>query len=124
MRGDGRTAGAGLELRDLLLDWDPIGIAEVCPRDEYDCVIGPLLCMLERNATEREIAGFLESKVQDHFGLKPVSPREAALAADLKVWFQKCCDRSSASGPARPRAPVSPLLGDVLKPGLSRRARW
>jgi hypothetical protein len=31
--------------------------------------------MLERNATEREIAGFLESKVQDRFGLKPVSPR-------------------------------------------------
>ncbi len=67
-----------------------MGLAHVVPEDEYDCVIDPLLGMLERNATEREIASFLEDQVRDHFGFEPIPRREADFATDVKAWFDKC----------------------------------
>jgi hypothetical protein len=37
-------------LRRLLWEWDPIGVSDVAPDDEYDCLIPPLLDRLRRGA--------------------------------------------------------------------------
>lgn len=57
-------------LRDLLNEWDPIGVADVA-HDEYDCLIEPLLSMLAGGARRAEIAEYLRSELRDHFGLDP-----------------------------------------------------
>lgn len=78
------------ELRDLALEWDPLGVGDIpeC-RDEYDCVIGPMLRMLEQQATEEQLSTFLQAELRDHFGLTPGPPApEDAFAAKARAWFQ------------------------------------
>jgi hypothetical protein len=36
-------AHAQSDLRVILNEWDPIGVNEFAPDDEYDCLISPLL---------------------------------------------------------------------------------
>ena len=76
------------ELRDLALSWNPIGLAGL-PADEYDCVVDLLLQMLERRATEGEIASRLQAELRDHFGLEPDPVRESAFAARVSMWFRE-----------------------------------
>jgi hypothetical protein len=66
------------ELRDLLNEWDPIGVFDPDdeddgsgPVDEYDCIRDPLISHLLRGDTRYEIAGFLRDELTDHFGLEP-----------------------------------------------------
>ena len=44
------------ELRRLLCEWDPIGVMDdpEWPRDEYDCMIGPVLRLLEERVGNRD----------------------------------------------------------------------
>lgn len=74
------------DLRRLLNEWDPIGVADLAA-DEYDCLINPLLELLRDDAGRREIDEFLLHQVTDHFGLTPV-PAETDLIADglIKWW--------------------------------------
>ena len=76
------------ELQDLALGWNPIGLADL-PADEYDCVVGLLLRMLERRATAGEIASRLQAELRDHFGLEPDPVRESAFAARAITWFRE-----------------------------------
>ena len=77
------------ELQDLVLSWDPIGVAAIpdWPRDEYNCLIDPVMRMLERNATSHEIAAALIATVQDHMGLDADPAEVAQFAAKAKVWY-------------------------------------
>ena len=59
-------------IREVLLDWNPIG-APGLPRDEYDCCIGELLGLVDRGASELDLARFLERHLVDHFGLSAQS---------------------------------------------------
>jgi hypothetical protein len=41
------------ELRDLVIAWKPNGLIAIgSPRDEYDCLLGPLMRDLEQGAAE------------------------------------------------------------------------
>ncbi len=77
------------EIRDLLNEWDPIGImaSRDWPRDEYECLAGPLLRLLEGNATQDEIADYLRNEIEGHFGLDPSRYEFRAVAARLQSWF-------------------------------------
>ena len=78
------------ELRDLAFRWDPIGFAESLPRDEYDCVLGPTLRMLESGATVEEIDAYLKRELCEHFGLSPTNPQgPERLAVEAKEWFER-----------------------------------
>ncbi len=83
------------ELRDLLFEWDPLGVADVRAHahDEYDCVIDPLTNLLRRDATQEEIVAFLNEMLSDHFGVNPTSgpllDRTKALAANVAEWRRK-----------------------------------
>ena len=79
------------QFQDLAFAWDPIGVADSREwvANEYDCVVDPVLRMLERDATEAEITDFLMAELRDHFGLSPDTAREARFAATVKRWYQQ-----------------------------------
>lgn len=65
--------GVAADLRDLLNDWDPIGVMSLgAPADEYDCMIPHLLVLIERRADADQFAAYLTREMTEHFGLGPV----------------------------------------------------
>jgi hypothetical protein len=89
-----RTRESGRQARELLLGWDPIGIAEnAAAADEYDCMISPLLHQLHDGTSERELRRWLKAEVEDHFGMRADRRRERRLAAELISWWT---ERSSS----------------------------
>ncbi|GGP41009.1 MULTISPECIES: hypothetical protein [Streptomyces] len=77
--------GTGLtekNLRQLLNEWDPVGVADEVP-DEYDCLLAPLLGRLRRGADQAEIAAFLRTELVEHFGLTPSPSEPGTVAARL-----------------------------------------
>lgn len=64
------------EMRDLINQWDPIGLLEMgAPDDEYECLVGPVLTRLSKRSSPQDLAVWLKSHITDHFGLAP-SPAE------------------------------------------------
>jgi hypothetical protein len=74
-------------LRQLIWQWDPIGVAEFAPDDEYDCMIGPLLSRLTAGADQSEVSEFLRHELQDHFGLDPAHQDVNSAADRLVAWW-------------------------------------
>jgi hypothetical protein len=60
-----------VEIRRILMSkWDPIGVSDVPEAaDEYDMYIGAIYGMLDRNATDAEIAEYLLSVETGRMGL-------------------------------------------------------
>ena len=59
-------------LRELLNTWDPIGVVGGGgPQDEYDCLIAPMLDQMKGGTEPAELAAFLRSELEDHFGMDP-----------------------------------------------------
>ena len=83
-------------LRHLFCEWDPIGVMDdpEWPRDEYDCMVGPSLRMLEAGASAGEIADYLHRETTEHFGLKGDLSNCAEFAARLKAWFPRAASTS------------------------------
>jgi hypothetical protein len=78
------------ELRERLLRWDPIGVAEAPEaQDEYDCLISPLMHMLHDGTSDRRIGKWLLNEMNEHFGLRPDRNRERELARELVHWWQE-----------------------------------
>lgn len=72
-RSDESSDPTGTAIRDLLNEWDFIGVvgsaADGGPLDEYDCLIEPVL---ERLAHDRaDLGSFLRHELDQHFGLDP-----------------------------------------------------
>jgi len=92
------------DLRQLLNEWDPIGVADDV-QDEYDCMLAPLLQRLLGGADQAEIGKFLRQDLEEHFGLDPLGLRPDAMAARVIDWWATvgragapaACSRSSAS---------------------------
>ena len=79
------------ELRGLLNEWDPIGVTTTPegPRDEYDCLAGPVMRMLESGASHGQIADFLRREVTAHFGLPSEPGDVGSVARRMRKWFQE-----------------------------------
>ncbi|MGA5169267.1 MULTISPECIES: hypothetical protein [Streptomyces] len=86
------------DLRSLLNEWDPIGVADDVP-DEYDCMLAPLLQQLRSGAGRSEIGEFLRHELEDHFGLDPLGLRPDAVAARVVDWW-------ASAGPAEELSPT------------------
>ena len=76
------------QLNALLNEWDPIGVGPDGPRDEYQCLVGPLLTMLQSGATQDEMAAYLETELVEHFGLAPNRDSIEATASRVLAWFE------------------------------------
>ncbi len=79
------------QLRTLICEWDPIGVVDDpdWPRDEYDCLVGPLLTLLQSDAAADAIASYLRKEVIEHFGLSPAAYDFTAVARRLRTWFDQ-----------------------------------
>jgi hypothetical protein len=78
------------ELRYLLNRWDPIGVYDELldlPRDEYDCLIGPILTRLAAYDGRASYSEYLWNEIEIHFGLDPVRCGTDAFADRLQAWF-------------------------------------
>jgi hypothetical protein len=78
------------ELRELWCDWDPIGCLSSpnWPRDEYDSYLPQCLSLLQRGASVREIAEYLEWAAYQHMGLSLTGTSPATFAGQLVAWWQ------------------------------------
>jgi hypothetical protein len=79
-------------LRELVAEWDPLGlIALGSPRDEYDCIVGPLMRQLEQKATVEDISAYLQHEFANHFGVSrgPDATARAQFAQRARAWFSE-----------------------------------
>ena len=77
------------QLNALIYEWDPIGVGPDGPRDEYECLVGPLLTMLQSGATQNEITFYLETELVEHFGLHPNRDNIIQAASRVRAWFDR-----------------------------------
>jgi hypothetical protein len=77
------------ELRDVVNRWDPIGVMDdqTWPRDEYDCLVGPLLRRLEEGAPISALASFLQAEFTDRFGLSISGEHVNRWAREARHWY-------------------------------------
>jgi len=82
------VAGRANELRDLLNEWDFIGVFDpAINTDEYDCLIQPLTTRLAAGTDTNDIARFLDGEITDHFGLSPDLVDTTPMAERLTAWW-------------------------------------
>src|SRR5215471_16598479 len=74
------------QLNDLLHEWDPIGRT---PRDEYNCLVGPLLTKLQAGASEEDLTSYLRGEIVGHFGLSGEECDFPAVAKLIHGWFDR-----------------------------------
>jgi hypothetical protein len=79
------------QLLALMCDWDPIGVMSDPDwhREEYDCLVGPVLTLLAQNANEDDIARYLRQEMIQHFGLSQDNIVVAEVAGRLHRWFDR-----------------------------------
>ncbi|MEU6234941.1 hypothetical protein [Kitasatospora sp. NPDC047058] len=91
------TTSTENDLRRLLNEWDPIGVADDAP-DEYDCMLAPLLARLHSGTGPAEIEAFLRHELVDHFGIDPLGLRPDAMAARVIAWWTSAGPGSGSGG--------------------------
>lgn len=76
-------------LQRLLNEWDPIGVRPDLggPDEEYSCLYSPLLERLASGADVAQIASFLRTELEGHFGLDANHSRPEAFARRIVDWF-------------------------------------
>ena len=79
------------QLRALICEWDPIGVMNDpdWPRDEYDCLVGPLLTLLQSGTSDDAIGEYLRNELVDHFGLSPAPYDFAVVIQRVRAWFNR-----------------------------------
>jgi hypothetical protein len=76
------------QLREVLLAWDPIGVAGSPEAGtEYDSLMSPLMHQLHQGADAKAIAAWLMNEMRDRWRLSPDPAREVRLAGDLVNWW-------------------------------------
>ncbi|MFF6785719.1 hypothetical protein [Streptomyces sp. NPDC012510] len=90
------TSATENDLRHLLNEWDPIGVADDV-QDEYDCMLAPLLQRLRGRADQTEIGDFLRHELEEHFCLDPLASQPEAMAARVIAWWT-AAGRADAPG--------------------------
>src|SRR4051794_40486106 len=101
-------------LRYLLNQWDPIGVAELVS-DEYDCLLAPLWKLLMQGASRAELSGFLWYDLKDHSGLDPEVCEIARFADQLAALSATWVDPLYRT--IMPRCALPPM------PGMPAQAR-
>jgi hypothetical protein len=75
----------------LLRAWDPIGVNDICPADEYDAYADKVYVMLmDDGTTAEEIVAYLSKVATEHMGLTNYSElaRSTELVANALVKLQ------------------------------------
>jgi hypothetical protein len=78
----------GRELRALLNEWDPIGVGPSGPSDEYDCLLWPIMRMLEDGIGQEQLVSSLKNQFTEHFGGRWDPQGAASFAERARAWFR------------------------------------
>jgi hypothetical protein len=73
------------QLRSILNEWDPVGVADVVS-DEYECLIDPLIRLMNEDLNREAVANFLISQLVTHFELNPADYDVPEVAAKIVSW--------------------------------------
>ena len=78
------------QVNSILNEWDFIGVfpGEGGPTDEYNCMVGPLVTLLEKKAGRDEIRTYLDQELTEHFGIEQYSNADFEKALDKLVALQ------------------------------------
>jgi hypothetical protein len=71
----------------MLDEWDPIGSG--APAGEYECMKGPLVSALHRGDSAAVISTWIDTELQDHFGLDSRPSAAENFADRLVAWFEQ-----------------------------------
>lgn len=74
-------------LRRLLNEWDFLGVRFAGIHDEYDCLLGPLIRVLDESADSGRIVATLRQEIEGHFGLDPDALDVDDFADRLATWW-------------------------------------
>jgi len=79
------------ELRELVWQWDPIGIGppSTFTADEYECILELVVPFLQRGAPADEITEALDRFLPEHFGLAPQSEAANVFATAAQDWWRQ-----------------------------------
>ncbi|MFA6245032.1 MAG: hypothetical protein WC655_29075 [Candidatus Hydrogenedentales bacterium] len=79
-----------IELRSLLCDWDPLGVMgePSSPRDEYDCLLSPLLRRVLDGESDEALIDYLSVELEDHFGVDAASHEIPAFVQRVRTWHK------------------------------------
>ena len=78
------------ELRELVNEWDPIGLISMgCPEDEYECLLDLLMRQLEASHKPKLIAQDLFTHISNHFGLSPDKRKTLKFVEKASAWFSE-----------------------------------
>ena len=87
-RNRDRTRDSQRQVRAMLMDWDPIGVAGAAEAsDEYVCMISPLLHKLFAGDSSEALAAWIDEERREHFGLRADPHSDVALATRLARWW-------------------------------------
>ena len=84
MRGprDKRAAKIQDSIRQVLFrDWDPIGVNDSWPEDEYDRYVAPVYRILVGSRSENELIDFLRQTEGETIGISCELPEQLGLVA-------------------------------------------
>ena len=89
-RNRDRTRESQRQVRELLLAWDPIGVAGTdSAEDEYDFMISPLMHLLHDGTDADALAEWIASQ-RDYMGLgRDGLGEDGRLATALTTWWQR-----------------------------------
>jgi hypothetical protein len=77
-------------LRELVWDWDPIGIGERArefTEDEYECILERVVPLLQSGASVVEIAWSLDEFLPNHFGMRAQHEAASVFAGNaVALW--------------------------------------
>jgi hypothetical protein len=78
-----------VELRPLLFEWDPIGLGDDLPDDEYDSYANQILTRLARGAQPGEIERLLLEMAKQSFELPAPVGREGDISRRMVQWYEQ-----------------------------------
>jgi hypothetical protein len=87
------------ELRELLNEWDPLGVLRddpQWPRDEYDPYLAPLLTTLRERGDVTGVRDAL-GRALANMGLAPAAHREDILAERIVAWWHEFFPRPGSA---------------------------
>jgi hypothetical protein len=77
------------ELRQLLREWDPIGVYQsppIGPPDEYDCLLS-IVGRLREGMSREHLEWYLSNQMTDHFGLSHAAAGTRTFAEKVYDWY-------------------------------------
>lgn len=77
------------KLNILFNQWDPLGVLPFKggPKDEYECLVIPVLSLLQQHCLKTEIIHYLDKRLKEHMGLNLPSKEVKCFIEKVFKWW-------------------------------------